>query len=164
MPVREIKTIDYFISYTGKTVTMTETAHTDLLYILAMEESYNKAISKNAEDIQKELVSTIPSITVKARTYRNTIEGKGYEVINPRNYLTKEVIEVRVGNAEHIFFLGNFGTTQEAPFYIIQKLKEQYGKQPNAKDKSERNGTERGVNLDRETIESVRLQFRKCKP
>lgn len=165
MPVREIETIDFYIAYTGKTITLSLQAHREMQHILEVEKEFNKTTSEYAEQIQKELVGLIPTITVKARTYRNTSEGSGYEVIEPRNYLTKEVIEIRVGSAEHIFFLGNFGAIGEAPFYIINKLKEQYERKPaQAETGRVRTDEERGVNLDRETINSVRLQFRKSQP
>jgi len=165
-PIKQIRLVSYHFGFLDKNLLLPESVVQNINYVLEQSPKFNLLVSEMVAKIKIELTSgKFSSLEVSARTYKNIHEGNGFEIMTPRNYLAKEVLEIKVNGFSYIHFLGGYGSLDEARINIIKQILDKHGKC------GEFGGTyklsrkeKRGIYLDEQTIESVRVQFRFSKP
>ena len=146
--------------HNGKTIEykMHKDEYDGIQNIKNIRSEFNQQTAEIAKRIFEAVEGTGVS-SVKTRTYKPLNEGKGFEVVLPRNYTLEEIIEIEIGGKKESFFLGAYGTFEEAEILIVEEIKLKYGKRKTA-ERSSRRKDGRSIRIDSETIDSVRSQFR----
>lgn len=160
MPAPRPTHSDYYCGFLNKTIKLSHESQKNIAYILEIEKPFNIEAGERAQRIKKALENTYTPLIVEARSYKNLTEGQGSEIIKPRNYVTKEVIQIKAGLLDYVFFVGDFGTPEEAESYIINKLT-QIHERRSGKTKYRSLKARRTIQLNREIIDSIRTQFKR---
>lgn len=124
--VREGRTINY---------TITQKDFDDIKRIKENAPIINKQTTEMCVDIESELKSAGIIAQVTTRPFRDLKENKGYEFLNPRNYLTNERVEVNIGGTVTVYFWGRYADLIDAKNKIINSIKN--GEKEPVKEKTE---------------------------
>lgn len=159
MPVREPEMVKCSFIHNGKTIEyqIHKDEYEGIQNIKKIRKEFNQQTADIAKRIFEEVKGTGVS-SVTTRTYKPLNEGKGFEVVLPRNYTLEEIIEIEIGGKKESFFLGAYGTFDEAEILIVEEIKLKYGKQPRKRSSRRKDG--RSIRIDSETINSIRSQLR----
>lgn len=107
MPVRQDPII-WKTHYGNKQVGLTQKEWDELAKRVEVCDKWNIEVKKFCTELEEELANTFgEKIQVSGRAFRSTHEHTASQKIEPRNYLSFEVVEVKLSSKELIYYLGD---------------------------------------------------------
>lgn len=103
--------------------TITQKNFDDIQNIKANAPRINKETVAMCAEMTKEFKAMGIPAEVTTRPFRKVSENFGHELMNPRNYLTNETVEVNIGGKVSLFYWGRYESLSDAKNKIIDFIK-----------------------------------------